>query len=423
MHWSRVVIGVLVVALVCEAQCEYFWHLSDTHMQSDYKKGSDPAKGCYDGKGSAGKFGDYNCRAPFVVERSAMMQIPAMRPKECKDKGPLFVLWTGDAGARRFGKFSREVIEWEMRNITRELLRLQQQLGGVPVYPVIGNHDSYPQHQFPVSNYWVYDVAAELWAPLLPSDALVTLKHGGYYSVLVAPLLRLLVLNTVIYYHSNNVTKNVKTTDPGGQIAWMRTQLANASANGEDVYIASHIPPGMTLDPFHTRFIKPFLDGMRGYHSIIRGSFWGHIHLDMFQLLGDASASSTDFHVAHLASTLGIKTGKNPSFRRYLTDSAKNYTIQDWTTFYMDLPAANKAGKITWRELYSARKFYGIPDATPATMRKFVSNMRRNRKLFDAFWNNEKGGAPQGACVESCRKIQLCRIQYSYPDAYNKCVA
>ena len=392
-------------------------------MQSDYKKGSDPAKGCYEGKGSAGKFGDYNCRAPFVVEESAVAAIPGLRPSACKDKGPLIVLWTGDAGARRFGVFSREVIEWEMRNITVELQKLQRQLGGVPVYPVLGNHDSFPQHQFPARDYWVYDVAAELWAPLLPADALVTLKRGGYYSVLVAPRLRLLVLNTVIYCRYNNVTKDAATTDPGGQIAWMRSQLANSSAAGEAVYVASHIPPGMTLDPFHARFIKPFLDGMRGYHHVIRGSFWGHIHLDMFQLLGDARAGSSDFHVAHLAATLGIKTGKNPSFRRYLTDTATNYTVQDWSTFYMDLAAANKAGKITWKELYSARKTFGIADASPASMRKLVNSMQKDTALFNSFWKNQKGGTPTGACSASCKKIQLCRIQYPYPDDYNKCIA
>jgi len=392
-------------------------------MQSDYKQGSSVPDGCYSGKGKAGKFGDYDCRAPFQVEHTAMQTIPTLRPDSCKDKDPLFVLWTGDAGAKRFGAFSKEVIEFEMKNITHELTALQKSLGGkVPIYPVIGNHDSYPQHQFPATDYWVYTVAADCWKTFLPDDAVATLKKGGYYTVKITTGLRLIVLNTVIYYYQNKEI-STSTKDPGGQIAWLREQLAAAEKNNESVYIASHIPPGPTSDPFHTEFMKPFLDGMKGYHHIIRGSFWGHLHMDRFMLLGDTSSGSTDFHVAHLASTLGTKTGKDPSFRRYIFDSSKSYNIQDWSTYHMHLPDANKQGKIVWKHLYSAHSSYSIPDATPASMHAFVNKLKSDNTLFETVYKHQKGGASIGSCNSKCKKEFICLMLHAYPDEYKKCIA
>jgi len=346
-----------------------------------------------------------------------------MKPKELSGKNPLFILWTGDAGARRFGKFSEEIIEWEMNNITTELASLKKLFGGkVPIYPVIGNHDSYPQHQFPAKNYWVYEVAARLWKQFLPEDAVTTLKEGGYYALTITKGLRLIVLNTVIYYHQN---EKIPTTekDPGGQIAWMRKELAEAEKNGQVVYIASHIPPGSTSDPMHTEFVKPFLDGMKGYHHIIRGSFWGHLHKDTWQLLGDTSSGSTDYHVAHLASTLGTKTGKNPSFRRYIFDDSKTFQIDDWTTFYMDLPADNKAKKITWKELYSAKSAFGISNASPSQMHSLTTKLKTDNALFEKAYKHQTAGAPRGSCNAACRKEYVCLIFHAYPTEYKKCIA
>jgi len=410
-------------SVLCSAELGYFFHMSDTHMQSDYKPGSSVDKGCYEGTGKAGKFGDYDCRAPHSVEHTAMAHIPSYAPSECSGKNPMFILWTGDAGARRFGVFSKEVIEWEMENITHELASLQKLFkGNVPIYPVIGNHDSYPQHQFPPTGSWVYETAAKLWKQFLPDDAITTLKKGGYYTLKITSGLRLIVLNTVIYYHQNTQT-STKEKDPGGQIAWLRKELAAAEKNKEVVYIASHIPPGPTSDPMHTEFMKPFVDGMRGYNHIIRGSFWGHLHVDKWQLLGNTSSGSSDFHVAHLASTLGTKTGKNPSFRRYIFDSAKDYNIQDWTTYYMDLPASNKAGKISWNTLYSAKSSLGISDASASSMKALTEKLKSDSSLFEKVYKHQRAGAPIGSCDAKCKKEFICLMLHAYPEEYKKCIA
>jgi len=203
----------------------------------------------------------------------------------------------------------------------------------------------------------------------------------------------------------------------------MRGVLAEAAKNKENVYIASHIPPGTTSDPMHTEFVKPFLDGMKGYHHIIRGSFWGHLHMDKFMLLGNTSKDSKDFHVAHIASTLGSKTDKDPSFRRYIFDSSKSYHIDDWATYHMHLPDANKKGKIEWKHLYSAKSSYSISDATPSSMHKLVNKLKTDEKLFEKVYEHQKAGAGGGSCGAKCKKEFICLLLHAYPEQYKKCIA
>jgi len=409
-----------VLCGMCSAEIGYFFQLSDTHMQTDYYKGSDPKKGCYAGKGNAGPFGDYNCRSPYPVEVTAMNLLSQLAPNECPDKDPLFILWTGDSGAKRGGTYSESIIKYELKNITNLFTKLHSTFGGkVPIYPVIGNHDTYPQHQMSSSGSWVYDTVYDLWEPFLPTTAAETLRKHGYYSVKVTTGLRLIVVNTVLYYVHN--TKCTGEPDPGGQIAWMRQQLGEAKKAGEHVYIAGHVPVRVSDDCFLSKFEKPFLDGMEGYHDIIMGSFWGHVHIDAFQLYGNVTASGK-FHVAHLTSMLGSDNGRHPSFRRFIFDSSKGFAIQDWRVYHMDLPAVNKAGKIKWNTLYDAKTYFDIPDATAASIHNLAYRMRSNLTLANMAHKVRRGGGPMEECGASCQKSLVCGILNPMKAQYDKCV-
>jgi len=263
----------------------------------------------------------------------------------------------------------------------------------------------------------VYNTVSDLWEPFLPKSALTTLKKSGYYSVKVNKDLRLIVLNTVLYYVSNK--KCVDHKDPGGQMAWLRSELAAAKKAGENVYIAGHIPVRGTGGCFHTKFEKPFLEAMKGYHHIIKGSFWGHCHIDTFQLFGNHTTG--DFHVAHLASTMGSDGSRDPSFRRYIFDTSKGYAIQDWRTFYMDLPASNQAGKVKWGTLYDAKTAYGIADATPASMLALVNKMKTDSALASKSYSYMHGGGPIGGCDAACIKRMTCAMLHPSTKGFEKC--
>jgi len=415
---------LFVLAVLCclcsAAKLGYFWHISDNHMQSDYLEGSDPVYHCANPKykGNAGKFGDYDCRSPYAVEYTALSLIPTLRPDECKNDNPLFILWTGDTVASRAGKYEPDDITWDLNNITVLLQKLQKDLGAkIPVYPLLGNHDASPQHQLKPVGDWVYNTLAEMWKPFLPSDALASLKKSGYYSLKIKSNLRLIVLNTVLYYTLNNETVGIE--DPGDQMKWLAGQLADAKKNKEYVYVAGHVPPRAIADCFRDCYAKAFVDVFKGYHDIIKASFWGHCHMDTFMLMGNVT--SGDYHVGHIAPTLGSHYHTDPAFRRVIIDT-DTYEVQNWRTFYMHLPDANRDKKIVWKVLYDAKDSYGIKDGSPKTMRAFMESLRTNSTAFNLYYNRLKSGAPMPACDNNCKKTQICGLLYPHKYGFDECV-
>jgi len=331
----------------------------------------------------------------------------------------MFVLWTGDSAATIGGVFSKDIITFELKNLTDVFHTMYKTFKGtVPIFPVLGNHDSYPQHQLPESDDWVYSLVADIWEPFLPPSAIETLRKHGYYSVKVKNDLRLIVLNTVFYYAYNN--KCVGIADPGGQFAWIRSELAEAKRNGEAVYIAGHIPIVGTGGCFRPEFEQPLLDTMKGYHNIIMGSFWGHIHRDTFELYGNSSTN--DFHVAHIASTLGSDGSIQPSFRRYMVDTSKMYSIKSWRTFHLDLPEVNKAKRAKWTTLYDTRTAYGIDDATAMTMRDLITRMQRDNALMNVAHKFISGGGPVRSCDATCQKKSTCVMLHPTTKEYQDCI-
>jgi len=413
------IFALAVLCALCYAKTGYFFHISDTHVQSDYKEGSNTKKGCYAGTGSAGKFGDYRCRPPYEVEQTAMLSMPKFVPEECPTELPLFVLWTGDSVAKRDGKYSKEGIEYNLRNITEMFDILYKRYNGkVPIYPVIGNHDTYPQHQLPGKEYWLYDFVADLWEPFLPKSALTTIKKSGYYTVDVNSELRLIVLNTVLYYHPNTMT-NSSDKDPGGQIAWLKETLADAKKNNQAVYIAGHVPIRGYGGSFRYSYVSEFLEAMKPYQSIIKGSFWGHNHVDTFQLIGE---NTKEAHVGHLASSISPGNGKNPSFRRYIFDTSKQYELTRWRTFYMDLPKSNEVGKITWKTLFDSKTDYGLKDLTPASIVNFAKRLADDDSLFQKMWNHRTADGHIKNCDSKCKRDFLCSVVHTLHDDYEKCI-
>ena len=52
---------------------------------------------------------------------------------------------------------------------------------GIPIYPVLGNHDAFPHNQFSDDpNHMLYAITAEMWGDLgWPAEALQEYKQNG----------------------------------------------------------------------------------------------------------------------------------------------------------------------------------------------------------------------------------------------------
>lgn len=54
-----------------------------------------------------------------------------------------------------------------------------------------------------LNSKWLYEFAADLWSDWLDQSALATLRHGGYYTFLLRPKFRIIVLNNNLCFTHN----------------------------------------------------------------------------------------------------------------------------------------------------------------------------------------------------------------------------
>ncbi|MBN3270471.1 ASM3A phosphodiesterase, partial [Polyodon spathula] len=152
---------------------------------------------------------------------------------------------------------------------------------------------------------------------------------GGFYSQIVKPNLRLISLNTILYYSPNHATENM--TDPAGQFEWLEGTLDTSQQTNEKVYIIAHVPVGYlpfarnttaVREHFNERLVSIF----RKYSNVIAGHFYGHTHRDSIMVLLDEQGNAVNslFVAPAVTPIMGVleSQSNNPGFRLYQYDSS-----------------------------------------------------------------------------------------------------
>lgn len=165
--------------------------LTDLHWDRQYVPGSaaacpDPlcCRGALrDGPGTAGFWGTYSkCDLPLHTIDALLAQLPNGTSNDTGNGtgGFAAAYWTGDIPAHDVWQQSRGDQLRALRTVTA-LLRAH--LGGLRVFPAVGNHEATPVNAFPPpyvrgnrSAAWLYDAMAEAWQDWLPPAALRTLR-------------------------------------------------------------------------------------------------------------------------------------------------------------------------------------------------------------------------------------------------------
>lgn len=168
--------------------------------------------------------------------------------------------------------------------MVRELSNLTGELEGrwprTPLYPVFGNHDYWPGGDFPSSGGPIYGPMATRWAPHVgnattmrqsgtaspPFPVVVQMELGralgGFYSLpLPGTKVRLVGLNTNLYFFYNHLGLAELGGDPGGQLGWLRDQCDGAREAGHTVLLQAHVPPGFPVSSICLRTPNLHPDG------------------------------------------------------------------------------------------------------------------------------------------------------------------
>lgn len=370
----------------------------------------------------AGVFGDFLCDSPYRLIQSALRHTASLiEPHD-------FIIWTGDSPPHVAVELlsTDEVID-VIRNLT-ETIRLT--FPRLPVYPALGNHDYWPQDQLPASPNAVYQAAAELWSPWLQPEALETLKTGGFYSQQVAPGLRVVSLNTVLYYPPDQAASS--QSDPGGQFLWLEETLQEAAQSLEKVYVIAHVPVGYLPFARNTTALLPahnerLLSIFRRHAHVIAGQFYGHTHRDSVMVLLDhrgepvssvfVSPAVTPFKHAE------EPYSNNPAVRMYLY-SREDYGVLDIWQYFLNLTEANLSQRADWRLEYVMTSSFGMGDLRPPSLLRLALSLRlRPSGAFRVYFlHHTVSYADASLCDADCFLSQVCSVCCPDRHSYSRCV-
>ncbi|GFX31458.1 acid sphingomyelinase-like phosphodiesterase 3b [Trichonephila clavipes] len=178
-----------------------------------------------------GVYGNFRCDAPPFLLYQTVNMMKSLEPN------PDFILWTGDNLPHTIIPAEWDVIYGEIESITD---RLRKAFPETQIIPCIGNHDLSPVNIIDPrkSSRSIYEGFLDKggWHELLnKSDGFMeeTFTRGGYYSVSISSRLRVIALNSVLWYKKNNYT--ARRRDPAGQLEWLENVLNESYAKHQQV--------------------------------------------------------------------------------------------------------------------------------------------------------------------------------------------
>ncbi|XP_046572573.1 acid sphingomyelinase-like phosphodiesterase 3b [Haliotis rubra] len=422
---SRInVLTVLLLYSTCAcAQEGYFWHITDHHYDTTYWS---EMRSCNDEVPVRGIYGDYWCDSPWRLVNDSINAMASI-------KGNVdFILWTGDNVAHIADQYTNETyVVHILRSITDAL---KTAFPGVKVYATMGNHDWYPSDQYPVISHFLYNATAELWEDWIgDASQLQNFRKGAYYTVKTIQGLRIIGLNTNLYYTSDKLTTDL--TDPAGQFAWLEEVLKNAKVAGEKVLMTAHVPPGIHVPGkvqwFYDHYNTRFLDISRTYSDIIVGMFFGHDHYDGFKLLqrNGGSPGVPMFMAPSLTPwrfKITDKTGDphNPAVRLVKYNQQTGVPL-DIHQYYMDLTASNRNNVSDWKIAYKASEAYGQSDLSAVSVDNIIKAFKTDKSVLDKFIRHRSvlanGETTVNACDEKCRAELNCGFIHMTEDSFDSC--
>lgn len=404
--------AALALSVVSLSRCAFaialpgsFWHLTDIHMDAEYASCAAP---------NASQWGSYACDSPQALLRGALGFMKGVQPR------PEFVVCTGDDPPH--ASWSTTTRTWVFEAVDNVTEAVAEAFEGVPVFPSLGNHASWPHDQQRPSGP-MFNHTAWLWETLyaIPPE---TVRLGGYYAAEVptVPGLVVVSLNTVLWYTANNATE--ADEDPAGQIAWLNKTLAAAEAGGRRALLVAHVPPGVDersgLPHLRARFNRAYVSLLRRYASTVAAQLAGHEHSDSFRVGGPLLAPSLTPWRNHWDPR---SLPNNPGLR--LFSFAGPLASLDYVQYELDLSrAAREAGPVApFREEYTASALFGGLRPGPAGDAARAALLASNLTAFDAYTAANLVGYPQAACRGACRATQLCAVRHIDLGDFDACVA
>ncbi|KAK0727952.1 Metallo-dependent phosphatase-like protein [Lasiosphaeria miniovina] len=429
-------------------------HLSDLHLDTRYMAGSEanctssmccrysaPGQGVDEAPATypAPLFGYYKCDSPFYLALAALQSIGPLTGTSV-DNPPALSLYTGDLVAHDSqNQRSRAYVEvtedsvWQM---------FKAYIGG-PIYAALGNHDTSPDN-FDVAHAiddngplgqqfsWNYDHVSKLWEHYGWIDGATQAQasvHYAAYSVLHPLGLRVITLNTDLYYRNNPYTF-IHAADPdfSGMFSFLVQELQKAEDAGERVWIVGHVLSGWDGSnpmPGGSDMLYQIVD--RYSPHVIANVFFGHTHEDQafvyYKNNGTRRSAEDAIASAWVGPSITPLTNLNSGFRLYEVDTG-SFEVFEAYTFYADVSTFNHLNETgagpTFNFEYSTRAAYGPaaawPDGAPlnATFwHRVTEAMEKDRTLATLFntYQGKSSVRSPNCTSDACTAAKICYIR------------
>lgn len=233
----------------------------------------------------------------------------------------------------------------------------------------------------------------------------------------------------------------VNSTDPANQLQWLIHILQASEEKGERVHIIGHIPPGLCLSSWSWNYYHI----INRYEGTITGQFFGHTHMDEFQMFYDEATMTRAVGVAFIAPSITTYVNLNPGYRVYLVDG--NYKgssrfVLDHETYILNLTEANRQpeGGVSsllpttsqhaifhpdpnpkWTLLYRASDAYGVSSLFPSDWDGLIRTFLQDDRVFQRFWYLRHKGHVSEPCIDACKTTVVCFLRSGRYDELEQC--
>jgi hypothetical protein len=355
---------------------------------------------------------------------------------------------------------------------------LHQSFHGSPVFVSIGNHEMFPINQFngPGVDSWLYTNVSALWTEWINNPYVVhdtvppssLLAFAGYYTTLIKPGLRLIVINTGFMQTDNWYLQWTSTArDIANQLSWLENVLQQALQLRESVYIMQHLP----LSHFDNSYLQnAYYAVYQKYASIIKATFCGHTHLDTYHVLSTYSSNNNNnnndnndnimeavayseeqeleeyldeylegdiddeidiqstkipFAVEFNAGAVTTFGGKYPEFRVFQYNRA-SFEILDYYQYIFNISEANAHPawtNHTWITLYEMKRDFGMgEDFSAQAFVNVALSFADQQTLFEKYEYHYRGGyLPEGELPVLDKNSTICLATTATQDEYLYC--
>ena len=280
------------------------------------------------------------------------------------------------------------------KTIAFQAAQLRAALPHATVFLALGNNDSNcDDYRLDPATPFLKNLAAiagpaagAAWSPAAAQD----FADGGNYSALLpAPITptRLVVLDDIFLSAGYATCSGQPDAVPAArQLNWLRTQIADARAHHQRVWVMAHIPTG----------VNPYSSLKNGHDAVCGPSgtakmflanedlavalaaaqpdlvLFAHTHMDELRLLfaGDPADPATPATPVKLIPSISPVDGNHPTFTVAQIDPA-TAALADYTVYVN--PDAHGAA---WQREYTFSQTYGLSGFTAANVRKLVDTLR-----------------------------------------------